>query len=75
MIQITVPEPLKGQLDVVGKPVELVDEAGKRLGHFVPARISGPGDECPYSPEELERMRSERDGRSLPEIWKSLGAK
>ncbi len=74
MNRITIHEPLKGELDAVAQPVELIDEAGKRLGHFVPARIAAL-DDCPYSPEELEQMRSEQGGRSLKEIWTFLGAK
>jgi len=72
--RITIHEPLKGELDAVAQPVELIDEAGKRLGHFVPARIAVPGDNCPYSPAELDPMQSERGGRPLKEIWASLGA-
>ncbi|NUQ63577.1 MAG: hypothetical protein HUU20_13965 [Pirellulales bacterium] len=75
MNRITVYEPLKGELDAVAQPVELIDEAGKRLGHFVPARITSPGEECPYSLEGLEHMQSEVGGRPLKEIWTSLGAK
>ena len=75
MNRITVHEPLKGELDAAIQPVELIDEGGRRLGHFVPARIAAPGDDCPYSPEELDRMQSEQDGRTLKEIWESLGAK
>ena len=74
MNRITVREPLKGELDAVAQPVELIDEAGRRLGHFVPARIAAPDDDCPYSQKELDQMHSERGGRRLMEIWKSLGA-
>ena len=75
MNRIIVYEPLKGQLGGAAQPVELVDESGRRLGHFVPTRIAEPADECPYSPEQLDEMRSERGGRPLKEIWKSLGVK
>lgn len=75
MIRITIHEPLKGELDAAVQPVELIDEAGKRLGHFVPSRIALPGDDCPYSLDELRQMQNERGGRTLPEIWTSLGVK
>ncbi len=75
MNRITVHEPLKAELDAAIQPVELIDEAGRRLGHFVPARIAAPGDDCPYSAEELEQMQTQRGGRPLKEIWTSLGAK
>ncbi len=75
MNQITVHQPLKGELDAVVQPVELIDESGRRLGHFVPARTDPLVDDCPYTPEELKQMQSEPGGRSLKEIWTSLGAK
>ena len=58
----------------MAKPVEFIDETA---GDWVvlPARITSPGDDCPYSLEALDQMQSERGGRPLKEIWKSLGAK
>ena len=32
-----------------------------------------PEDGCPYSADELARMRRQADGRPLAEIWRSLG--
>ncbi|MDY0167368.1 MAG: hypothetical protein RBS80_12540 [Thermoguttaceae bacterium] len=74
MNHITVDLPLTMRLHGLVEPVELVDETGRRLGHFVPA-VSVDAAECPYSSEELEAMRREDGGRSFSEIWKSLGAK
>ena len=74
MNQITVHDPLKTQLDNLDMPVEVVDETGRQLGHFLPRRATAISDECPYSETELAQMRDEQGGRSLPEIWKSLGA-
>ena len=48
--------------------------SGRPLGHFVPRQGVTASDECPYSKEELQRMRAEQTGRPLSEIWKSLGA-
>jgi len=73
MTRITVPQSLNVQLDTLSEPAELVDETGRSLGHFVPTANSTSRDECPCSPEELERMRNEEGGRPLAEIWKSLG--
>jgi hypothetical protein len=73
--RITVHEPLTGESDGVVQPVEWIDEAGKRLGHFVPAGMTESCADCPYSPDELDRMQSERGGRPLKEIWASLGVK
>jgi hypothetical protein len=73
MNRITVEDPLKTQFDGLAGPVEMIDSTGRRLGHFVPAAPAPATDDCPYSPEELERMRGEREGRPLSEIWRSLG--
>ena len=75
MNRIIVASPLKAQLIGLGQPVEVVDETGVSLGHFVPAKATIVSDNCPYSAEELARMRSEEGGRPLAEIWTSLGAK
>jgi hypothetical protein len=71
--RITIDQSLKTQLQGLAGPVELLDESGRMLGHFVP-RMAGSDDECPYSAEELEAMRAESGGRPLPEIWRTLGA-
>ncbi len=74
MNRITVDDALKSRLDGVVEPVEVCDAQGRMLGHFVPiAALVGP-DACPYSADELTRMRGEDGGRTLTEIWKSLGA-
>jgi len=75
MNRITVDDPLKTQLDGLAEPVEVVDETGRRLGHFVPTLVTMDSDDCPYSTEELERMRRQQGGHPLAEIWKSLDAK
>ena len=74
MNRITVDSSLKSQLDGLDTPVEVVDETGRKLGHFVPTSTLS-SENCPYSAEELARMHNEQDGRSLADIWKSLGAK
>ena len=75
MNQIMVDSPLGAQLAGLSQPVEVVDETGHSLGHFVPAQATIVSDDCPYSAEELARMRSEQGGCSLPEIWKKLEEK
>jgi len=72
MNRITVVDPLKQQLGGLAEPVEVVDEKGRRLGHFVPTLATTASDACPYTTEELQRMHSEEGGRALPEICKSL---
>jgi hypothetical protein len=75
MNRITVGRPLTAQLEHLAVPVEVVDETGRPLGHFVPRLATVASDECPYGPDELDAMRGEQGGRPLSEIWMSLGAK
>jgi hypothetical protein len=75
MNRATVDESLKRQLDGLAVPVEVVDEAGRPLGHFVPRIAMNAPDDCPYSVEQLEAMRSESGGRTLPQIWATLETK
>jgi hypothetical protein len=55
------------------------DEAGHTLGRFVPENLykkmlyTAVTAACPYTEEELEQFRQEKGGRTLAEIWKSLG--
>jgi hypothetical protein len=74
MTRITIDNSLSMKLGAIAETVELCNAAGTPLGHFVPMFRPDPRDHCPYSPEELAAMRSQKGGRTLPEIWKSLGA-
>lgn len=72
---------LRAKLNGLDQEVEIRDEAGKTVGHYVPEALyrkmlyAAAEAACPYSEEELERMRHETGGRPLAEIWKSLGVK
>ena len=78
MNQVTIDSALLARLNGLTERMEFRNEKGELLGQFVPAKRKGlfvprPEDKCPYTPEELERMRNETGGRPLSEIWKSLG--
>ena len=75
MNRIMIESPLEAQLAGLVQPVEVVDGTGRSLGHFVPTQATITSDDCPYSKEELARMRSAEGGRPLAEIWKSLETK
>ena len=75
MNQIVVDSSVGSKFQAAILPVEVLDETGRRLGHFVPNRATTAPDDCPYSAEELQRMQGEEGGRPLAAIWKSLGAK
>jgi hypothetical protein len=68
---------LRVQLRDLAEVVTVCDEAGNRVGHFVP--VSCPLEileglrKCPFSEAELEERRKDKGGRTLDEILKSLG--
>lgn len=72
MVQITGNASLVAQLRGVCEPVELVDEAGRSLGTFIPATEPAPLTDSPYSLEELAAMEAETTGKPLEEIRKRL---
>lgn len=57
--------------------LELCDPSGKTLGHFLPTDVYKEfllaWADANIMEEELEKRRREPRGRSLAEIWKSLG--
>jgi hypothetical protein len=68
---------LKSKLNGLDRQLEICDETGRTLGHFLPADVYRQlllaWAEAQVTDEELERRRQEPRGRTLPEIWKSLG--
>jgi hypothetical protein len=60
------------------EPAAVVDESGTVVGFYTPAVKPGftppPEDRCPYSPEELQRMRNSGKGGPLKDLWRKLGA-
>jgi hypothetical protein len=67
----------RAQLSGFSTPVEVCDESGQTLGHFLPAPLYGQilvaWSRAEISDEELERRRNEPGGSSLQEIWERLG--
>ncbi len=68
---------LRARLPDLNAPLELRDEAGQVLGHYVPKYRPSDFDElvktCPFTDEELEQFAREPGGRTLAEIWARLG--
>jgi hypothetical protein len=77
MTQVQVDQALRQKLGGLSEPLELCDADGKVLGHFLPEaedkKMLYGSVEIPYSDEEIARLRAERGGCSLEEIWKRLG--
>lgn len=70
---------LRARLSGLDEPLEVCDEAGRTVGHFLPERVyedlfyAALAAESPHSAAELRRRHSETGGRSLSEIWTDLG--
>jgi hypothetical protein len=77
MTKVIVDDTLRSKLDGLDTEVELCDEAGRTLGHFVPAdfykALLYAWLNAQVTDEELERASQEPGGRPLADIWKSLG--
>ena len=52
MNQIAISQPLTSQLENLVAPVEVIDETGRPLGHFVPRSARHDRDDCPFSQAE-----------------------
>lgn len=79
MSKVTLDAVLRERLNGLNEPLELCDEAGRTVGHFVPEEVYRKllyrlaEAQCPYTAEELDRMRRAGGGRPLADLWKSLG--
>lgn len=79
MSKVVLDQALKAKLNGLNEPLELCDEAGHTLGHFLPAEAyqkllyAAAEAACPIPKEELERRQAQSGGRSLAEIWRRLG--
>jgi hypothetical protein len=77
MTRVTVDDSLRARLNGLDQQIELCDESGKTVGHFLPAalyhKLLYASDHCPYTEEELRQHMQEPGGRTLAEIWQRLG--
>jgi hypothetical protein len=79
MIKVEIDPKTRTKLEGMTEQVELCDEAGRTVGHFLPPEVfdrllyAALAAETGHSAEELKRMRNETGGRTLKEIWRSLG--
>ena len=77
MSKVTLDPQLRGKLNGLNEQLELCDETGKTLGHFLPdnvyRRLLYAWVNAQITDEELQRAAEEPLGRPLADIWKSLG--
>ena len=77
MTKVIVDGEMRSKLHGLADHAELCDDTEQTLGYFIPAELYKElqygSIQIPFSDEEMARRRQEQGGRSLPEIWKSLG--
>jgi len=79
MSRVTLDLELRARLNGLNEPLEICDESGRTLGHFLPEQsyqsllYQVAEAQCPYSADELRDMRQESGARPLAELWRSLG--
>jgi hypothetical protein len=74
MTQITIDAGTVAKLKDVREMVELRDERGRIVGHFVPGppRDANGNVIIPISDEEIERRSRQQGGRPLKDIFRDL---
>ena len=79
MSKITLDASMRSKLNGLNERLELCDENGETVGHFVPEKIYRrmlyqiAEAQCPHTAEERKALRAETGGKTLAEIWKDLG--
>lgn len=77
MNKVIIDPTLRAKLHGFANQVELCDESGQTVGHFVPDSVYREflrvWADARLSDDELERRRKEPRGRTLAEIWRSIG--
>jgi hypothetical protein len=77
MSKITLDESLRTKLNGLEQALELCDESGRTIGHFLTRRFIGkcyiglPSRSVPYSAEEIASAGEETGGHTLEE-WKRI---
>jgi hypothetical protein len=77
MSKITLDPQLRSKLNGLNEQLEICDEAGNTLGHFLPnaayMRLVYDAINARVTDEELRQAADEPGGCSLAEIWQKLG--
>ena len=73
MTQVVLKGELGDTLSGLTDRSELLNESGDLLGVFMPAKLNKLPMFADITEEEIQRRRQQKGGRTLAEIWKSLG--
>lgn len=74
MTKLTLDAELQSKLNGLDQPLEVCDEAGRTVGHFLPCPVydelfyAALSAESPHSKEELRQRHQQTQGRSLAAI-------
>lgn len=77
MTKVILGPELREKFNGLNDQLEICDESGKTLGHFLPEglyreMVNAYLDNL-FPKEELDEARKQTTGRTLPEIWRRLG--
>lgn len=79
MSKITLDAELRSKLNGLNEELEICDESGATVGHYVPAKVYRSmiyqiaEAQCPHTEEELKELSKQTGGRTLAEFWKAMG--
>jgi hypothetical protein len=78
MSQITVDDTLRARLRGLTEPLELRDEAGQTVGHYLPEAVyrlwlAVAADFPQLTPEEIQQRLQDQEGQPLETLWQRLG--
>lgn len=77
MNEVTIDEALRERLNGLKEQTIIYGEDGCRLGYFLPAKVYSELIQSlgtfVFPEEEIGQLKKQTGGRSLAEIWQSLG--
>jgi len=78
MSAIVLDAELRAKLNGMHEKIDVCDEAGKIVGHFLPSeeyRLLLKNVQVPFTEEEIRQFRQSGPGCTPEEFWKKLGRK
>jgi len=79
MTKVTLDNDLRSKLNGLNVPLELCDESGQTVGHFLPEdqyrQLLYAWLNTQVTDDELDRASAEPGGHTLDDLWQTLGRK
>ena len=77
MSKLVLDAELRSKLNGLNAAIEVCDESGETIGHFLPEdeyrRLVIARYSAQLTDEKIKRLRAQSGGKPLAEIWKRLG--